>query len=486
MLTPMNRLMRQLAAGAFAVAALTSLTACADGPPPQGAASPTRQSMQASGWVDSTASTDGTVVAQADVGSPVTEEANPTQALPTSADTSGPLPPLNTATQTNSSVEPPSPSEYDSAADTDPAALSDFREPLAPYGSWVDDGTYGTVWVPSSTVVGADFTPYVSDGHWGLTDDGSWIWVSDYSWGWAPFHYGRWVWIGGRGWAWIPGRVYSPAWVVWRTGYYDDYYVGWAPMPPVWYWRGGLAMSLWYVPPAPYVFCSSRYVFAPRVRGYIVPAGRVGAIGPRTRPYVAATAGVAGSTYRAASATRGPSMADAHIPAAGIPASRVSHDPRAMAFSRAAEPSRSFQSRTLGAQPQPGVRESQFSRNPALTQPAPTNGFTRPGPTPADASRRVAPSFAGSRPLPNMPSPRPSDVPRPISPSIPASPRFSGSPAPVAPRSFGPSPAPFAPRSFAPSPAPVGPRSFTPAPAAPRSPPSARSNSPGRAFGGRR
>jgi hypothetical protein len=224
-----------------------------------------------------------------------------------------------------------------------------------------------------------------------------------------------------------------------------------------------------------------------------VPAGRVGIIAPRTRPYVAATAGVTSSNYRVAAAARGPSMADAHVPAAGIPASRVSHDPRAMAFARAAAPSRPFQSRTLGTQPQPGaIRESQFSRNPALTQPASPNGFTRPGSTPADVSRPVAPSFTGSRPLPNMPSPRPAEVPRPISPSIPASPRFSGSPAPVAPRSFGPTAAPVAPRSFAPTPAPVAPRSFTPAPAAPHSftPPAARSNSPapatGHRFGARR
>src|ERR1700737_1481544 len=31
-------------------------------------------------------------------------------------------------------------------ADTDPAALSDFRQPLEPYGTWADDSQYGTVW----------------------------------------------------------------------------------------------------------------------------------------------------------------------------------------------------------------------------------------------------------------------------------------------------------------------------------------------------
>ena len=98
------------------------------------------------------------------------------------------------------------------------------------------------MWVPNPETVGADFAPYVTAGHWALTDDDQWVWVSDYEWGSGPFHYGRWVWIDGTGWAWIPGGVYAPAWVVWQTGYYDEAYVGWAPMPPAWCWRGGVAV----------------------------------------------------------------------------------------------------------------------------------------------------------------------------------------------------------------------------------------------------
>ena len=215
----------------------------------------------------------------------------------------GPLPALpSSAPQAAPASEPTDPAAYDASADTDPSALTDFRETLTPYGSWEDDATYGVVWVPSASVVGDNFTPYVSDGHWALADDGNWMWVSDFNWGWAPFHYGRWLWISGRGWGWIPGRVYSHAWVVWRTGYYDDYYVGWAPMPPTWYWRSGFAYGLYYVPPAPYVFCSSRYVFYPHVHSYIVPASRVSVIAPRTQPYVAAAATVGPTTYRTRSA----------------------------------------------------------------------------------------------------------------------------------------------------------------------------------------
>ena len=43
--------------------------------------------------------------------------------------------------------------------DTDPSALGDFRQTLDPYGQWVEDGTYGTVWVPAAAVVGPDFVP---------------------------------------------------------------------------------------------------------------------------------------------------------------------------------------------------------------------------------------------------------------------------------------------------------------------------------------
>ena len=110
----------------------------------------------------------------------------------------------------------------------DGEAHQDFRDALSPYGSWVSTAEYGQVWIPSTAVVGADFTPYYSGGRWNYTDYG-WTWVSDYSWGWAPFHYGRWHVIGNYGWCWIPGRIWGPAWVHWRMG---GGYVGWAPLPP--------------------------------------------------------------------------------------------------------------------------------------------------------------------------------------------------------------------------------------------------------------
>ncbi len=110
----------------------------------------------------------------------------------------------------------------------DPAAYTQFGSALAPYGTWIDDPSYGRVWVPASNVVGADFAPYYSRGHWVLTEYG-WTWVSDYAWGWAPFHYGRWISLASRGWGWVPGTVWGPAWVGWR---YGGGYAGWAPLPP--------------------------------------------------------------------------------------------------------------------------------------------------------------------------------------------------------------------------------------------------------------
>ncbi len=171
--------------------------------------------------------------------------------------------------------------------DTDPAALSDFRTTLDPYGSWVDDGTYGTVWVPSTTVVGSDFVPYVSAGHWTYGND--YTWVSNYDWGWAPFHYGRWVYINGRGWSWIPGRTYSSAWVTWRSGYDGWGYVGWAPMPPTWYWHSGVAVGIGVVPVAPYTFCASGDVFAPSVATRVVGGQQVAVVAQHTRPFTPAT-----------------------------------------------------------------------------------------------------------------------------------------------------------------------------------------------------
>ena len=76
---------------------------------------------------------------------------------------------------------------------------------LGAYGQWVDDPTYGQVWVPDNQV--ADWAPY-RDGAWAYEGPYyGYTWVSYEPWGWAPYHYGRWAHRGGnRGWCWIAPR----------------------------------------------------------------------------------------------------------------------------------------------------------------------------------------------------------------------------------------------------------------------------------------
>ena len=96
-----------------------------------------------------------------------------------------------------------------------------------------------------STLVGDDFAPYATSGHWILTEYG-WTWISDFGWGWAPFHYGRWLALAGRGWCWMPGTTWGPAWVSWRAG---GGYVGWAPLPP-----RGVSVAAGSAPHSPWRF----------------------------------------------------------------------------------------------------------------------------------------------------------------------------------------------------------------------------------------
>jgi hypothetical protein len=103
-------------------------------------------------------------------------------------------------------------------------ANTDFYEPLAPNGTWVDS-SYGRCWHPAG--VAADWRPYCN-GNWEWTDSG-WYWVSDEPWAWACYHYGTWAYDPGDGWVWVPGVEWAPAWVNWRMG--GDY-VGWAPCSP--------------------------------------------------------------------------------------------------------------------------------------------------------------------------------------------------------------------------------------------------------------
>jgi hypothetical protein len=210
------------------------------------------------------------------------------------------------------------PPVQDEALDRDPRALTHWNGHLAPYGTWVDDASYGRVWVPHSHVVGGDFAPYVSDGHWALDEHDDWIWVSDYPFGGVVFHYGRWVWVSGRGWAWIPGLRYAPAWVAWRTPVGGYGYVGWAPLPPAWVWFGGVSVVYGYGPYYPWVFCSSSYLFYPHVHYYIVrDRHRMTYAAKHTRPYHRT------ASARPVAAPRSPTSREANVPARAVPRERV-------------------------------------------------------------------------------------------------------------------------------------------------------------------
>jgi hypothetical protein len=284
----------------------------------------------------------------------------------------------------------------DSYDDKDPTALEDFHPALDAHGTWADDPTYGTVWTPNTSEAGSDFVPYVSAGHWVYGDD--YVWTSDFTWGWAPFHYGRWVQLEARGWSWIPGREYAPAWVEWRTG---DAYLGWAPAPPLFVWRGGVAITVGFAPPSPrYVFCAHGDLFSPQPVHVVLMGPRAVEIVGRTRVF--APPGVY-AHFR-----HGPPPASLHIPPDRI-VRATGREPgcaRAQAFAHPSTAQR------LGAHPPtprhptdgelaPRNEEGEHSRPP----PAPERHTETHGPTEHVPSPQVthAPAPHSAPPRPETP-----------------------------------------------------------------------------------
>lgn len=369
-----------------------------------------------------------------------------------------PAPPPPPAAQITVPDQTPPADEY---ADTDPNAVNDFREPLAPYGTWVDDSTYGTVWVPNASAVGEDFAPYVSAGHWSVDENDEYVWVSDHdeTVGWVVYHYGRWVYIDGRGWSWIPGRRYAPSWVVWRVGDPGYDYVGWAPMPPAYGWHSGVVFWFDVVPVAPYVFVDRTYVFYPGVRTYVVTGDRVGVVAAGTRPY-----GHPGGHGHAFYATpsHGPTPKSGHVAAASWPSSRQPASPKQASYAKPSgmgrvpaqasprrhsspsdvsgnrhavheRPSRSEPSRSSE---HPAARSGSATRSPSYSPPshaAPSAPVAPPAARPSPATRPAPYNPPAARPSaparPSTPSARPSAPSRPSAPAA----RPAPAPRPSAP-----------------------------------------------------
>jgi len=114
-------------------------------------------------------------------------------------------------------------------------------EDLNQYGTWINDGSYGEVWVPRSVPSG--WAPYRT-GHWAYVQPWGWTWIDDQPWGFAPYHYGRWANSGNR-WMWVPPQrearpVYAPALVAFVGGVelaatlsrQSSAPVGWFPLGP--------------------------------------------------------------------------------------------------------------------------------------------------------------------------------------------------------------------------------------------------------------
>jgi hypothetical protein len=359
------------------------------------------------------------------------------------------------------------------------ADLPTFHAALSPYGTWVDRPS-GEIWVPSASVVGADFRPYDSGGGWVYTDEG-WYFDTAWDWGAIPFHYGRWTFESEYGWVWVAGYDWAPAWVDWS---YGGGYVGWAPLPPA-----GVVVSVssphWY-------YVEERHFAAPRVATHVLPVGRAHYAatvampmrtphsaagrwyaGPKAsavsrasgRPILAArisapargadyrvtidrrAPGVTGKVSSPAMAPRAPAPVRAHVAPAPGP-SRVAPAPGAARFAPSPAPARKVTSPALAPRPSPPVRPAP-DRSPARVAPDRAPARVAPGPAPS----RLAPGPAPSRPAPVRsdvkgpgPSPRmtaPAPAPRPPPParSTMSGPAHGPSPA-AAPPSPRPRPSP--------------------------------------------
>lgn len=351
--------------------------------------------------------------------------------------------------------------------DDDPTALTTFHAVLDPYGAWIDDATWGVVWIPSPHVVGPGFSPYVTAGHWSYTSEG-YHWVSDHSWGWAAFHYGRWVWTDAWGWVWIPGARYSPAWVEWR---YGNGYMGWGPAYPRHCWRGGVAVSIG-VGITPFVFVHSHHFFDHHPSQHLVGPDQHGTVSGATTPYVPPP-----YTPGKPAPFLGPAPVAAGLPPEHVKVSTIQPPvygkPSAVPWvptekSKVAPPGKPYAPPLVG---KPGATPPTSAPpvGPKWTPtPAPAPGAPAPAPPPVWTPGPKPPTTVAPPPGP-APAPAPPPTATPVPKPVPA-PTWTPAPAPApAPPPVQPVPKP---PTYQPTPAPppAPPPTYTPPNTVPKSP----------------
>ncbi|MEO8177490.1 MAG: DUF6600 domain-containing protein [Deltaproteobacteria bacterium] len=357
----------------------------------------------------------GGAVAQTDDGwfdDSAPAEPPPAEAAPGAPDYSPPPPDFQPARPEAPPPESAAASEAQNDVQAQQRAVEEFSPRLEPYGRWLDDPRYGRIWVPSRSVVGTEFVPYSTGGHWELTPDDAWLWASDYPFGGITFHYGRWVWASGGSWGWVPGYVYAPAWVDFHVGAAG--YIGWAPLGPSYVWRHGMFLSVGLWRPAPVIYVPTQYAFVRTMPRYVIrDRVRVRSISAQSHVYRPRYAGRSGPGYLA----RGPSPREARIPARALPSRRVLAQPRLSPLSGASQRTRfessrapasrgsSYRSRSYDAY-RPPARPQRWS-NEDRRSTVPRTGWSAPANRAGD--RRAAPEAYHPRPTRTGPAVAPRD-----------------------------------------------------------------------------
>ncbi len=158
-------------------------------------------------------------------------------------------------------------------------SLSFFYSSLRPYGEWIQIEPDLIVWRPAR--VHRSWKPYLL-GRWSWTSQG-WYWDSYEPFGWVTYHYGRWYYDDYYGWIWVPDYDWAPAWVEWR---YDDYYIGWAPLPPYasFHIDLGIHFSIgWRSSYNYWNFVTYNRFCDPRINDYIIDSRKTARIFERTK-----------------------------------------------------------------------------------------------------------------------------------------------------------------------------------------------------------